>query len=110
MRSSPQGQSVFQRHGGEAVFLEDVDVGGPADRAIRAARREPIVVAGGDVDRERDIRQGGTQELQGIGPNTIELEDVARREDGVAALLAGELQDPGQRQASVPPPQPCRLR
>ena len=110
MGRTPQRQSILEGHGFELVIGEDVDVRGPSDGAIRTARREPVVVPGRHIDRDPDLGKGGPQELEGIGPNAIQLEKVASRQDRVAPFDGGELQDAGQCLASIASPQPCPLQ
>ena len=110
MSRPPQREAISKGYRFEADIGKDVDVRRPANGEIGTPWREPIVVAGRHVDRYRDIGECGAQELERIGPNSIKLEEVARRENRVAPFVGRELQDAGQCLPSVATAQPCRFR
>ena len=84
---APQREAVGQRQRREAGLREEVDVRRPLGQRVRAARRQPVVVAGREHDAAIRAREARAQEGDGVRREAVVLEQVAGAQDRVDALL-----------------------
>ena len=101
VRGPPQGQPVVELHRPELRLGEDVHVRRPLDQRVRAARREPVVVARRQVDAAVRPLERAAQEFDGIRTDAVLFEQVARAQDRVDRLGLGEGHDLGEGIAAV---------
>ena len=109
VRGAPQGEAIGQGQRRQAGLPEEMHVRRPVGHRVRAARRQPVVVAGREHDAAIRAGEARLQEGDGVRRDAVVLEQVAGAQDRVHALRIGQGQDAGQRLATVRPAQPGGL-
>ena len=98
MSQTPHGQTRGQLQGLQPWTAEDVDVVRPPGAQVDAPGHQRVVVAGGQQHPHRfPGGEGLDQELGGLGPRALVLEEVAADRHGPASPLLGDLASSPER-------------